>query len=50
VGFPERGTALIMMSNSENAESIFKSLIEELTGNTYTPWFWEGYIPYDANM
>jgi D-alanyl-D-alanine-carboxypeptidase/D-alanyl-D-alanine-endopeptidase len=50
VGFPEKGTALIVMSNSENAESIFKPLIEALTGNTYTPWFWEGYIPYDSNM
>jgi D-alanyl-D-alanine-carboxypeptidase/D-alanyl-D-alanine-endopeptidase len=50
VGFPEKGTALIMMSNSENAESIFKSLIEQLTGNTYTPWFWEGYIPYDSKI
>jgi len=48
VGFPETGTALIMMSNSDGAESIFKPLIEYAVGNSYTPWFWEGYIPYDA--
>jgi serine-type D-Ala-D-Ala carboxypeptidase/endopeptidase len=47
VGFPERGLGLIMMSNSDQAESIFKELIEFITGNRYTPWFWEGYIPYD---
>jgi CubicO group peptidase (beta-lactamase class C family) len=47
VGFPERGTALIIMSNSDNAESIFHELITYTTGNSYTPWFWEGYIPYN---
>lgn len=48
VGFPETGTAIVIMSNSENAESIFKELIEVSIGNKYTPWYWEGYIPYDA--
>jgi D-alanyl-D-alanine-carboxypeptidase/D-alanyl-D-alanine-endopeptidase len=43
VGFPGEGTALVMMSNSDNAESIFNELIQFTTGNTYTPWYWEGY-------
>jgi len=47
VGFPSQGFALIMMANSDNAESIFKELIEYASGNTDTPWYWEGYIPYD---
>lgn len=47
VGIPSRGTALIMMSNSDNAEGIFKYLIEFCLSNPYTPWFWELYIPYD---
>ncbi len=34
------GTALIIMSNSDNAESIFNELIEYTTGNNYTPGFW----------
>jgi CubicO group peptidase (beta-lactamase class C family) len=46
VGLPRDGTALIIMSNSDNAESIFAELIQFTTGNTYTPWYWEGYIPY----
>lgn len=45
VGFPGRGLGLVMMCNSDNAESIFKPLIEYSTGNEYTPWYWEGYIP-----
>ena len=35
------------MSNSDNAESIFKELLEITFGDIYTPWRWENYIPYD---
>jgi CubicO group peptidase (beta-lactamase class C family) len=47
VGFPQSRTAVIIMSNSENAESIFAELVELTIGNKYTPSFWEGYVPYD---
>lgn len=47
VGFPDQGTALIIMSNSDNAEGIFKTLIEFCLAHPDTPWYWEGYIPYD---
>ncbi len=46
--FPEQNTGVILMSNSDNAESIFKELLEITIGDTYTPWYWENYIPYDA--
>jgi CubicO group peptidase (beta-lactamase class C family) len=45
--FPEAGTGIILLSNSDNAESIFKELLETAIGDTYTPWYWENYIPYD---
>ncbi|WP_299762010.1 serine hydrolase domain-containing protein [uncultured Pontibacter sp.] len=45
--FPDKGSGVILMSNSDNAESIFKYLLEATIGDTYTPWFWENYIPYD---
>ncbi len=45
--FPAAGTGIIMMSNSDNAESIFKELLEVAIGDIYTPWYWENYIPYD---
>jgi CubicO group peptidase (beta-lactamase class C family) len=45
--FPEQGTGIIIMSNSDNAESIFKELLETAIGDTFTPWYWENYIPYD---
>lgn len=45
--FPEKGTGILLMSNSDNAESIFKELLQTAIGDTYTPWYWENYIPYN---
>lgn len=44
--FPQTGTGIVIMSNSDNAESIFKELLESAIGDIYTPWHWENYIPY----
>lgn len=45
--FPEKNIGVLIMSNSDNAESIFKELLEVTIGDVYTPWKWENYIPYD---
>ncbi|MCB0706737.1 MAG: serine hydrolase [Saprospiraceae bacterium] len=45
--FPEKHIGILLMSNSDNAESIFKEVLEIGIGDIYTPWYWEGYIPYD---
>lgn len=45
--FPQAGIGIIIMSNSDNAESIFKELLEIAIGDIYTPWKWENYIPYN---
>ncbi len=45
--FPKKGTGIIIMSNSDNAESIFKYLLEYLVGDKYTPYYWQNYIPFD---
>jgi serine-type D-Ala-D-Ala carboxypeptidase/endopeptidase len=45
--FPDKGTGIVIMSNSDNAESIFKELLEITIGDTYTPWYWQNYIPYN---
>jgi len=44
--FPQTGTGIVIMSNSDNAESIFKELLESAIGDIYTPWHWENYIPF----
>jgi CubicO group peptidase (beta-lactamase class C family) len=47
--FPQAGKGLLIMTNSDNGESIFKELLEVALGDTYTPWEWENYIPYQEN-
>lgn len=47
VCFEDKKTALILMSNSQNASGIFKALLEELLGDRETPWRWEGYVPLE---
>jgi CubicO group peptidase (beta-lactamase class C family) len=44
--FPQAGTGILIMTNSDNGESIFKELLELAIKDTYTPWQWENYIPY----
>jgi CubicO group peptidase (beta-lactamase class C family) len=45
--FPERGLGVLLMSNSDNAESIFHQLLTLTLADTYTPLEWENYVPYD---
>ncbi len=46
INFPDKKISLILMSNSSNAESIFKEVLEKIIGDVYTPWDWENYEPY----
>ena len=45
--FPDSGIGVILMSNSDNAESIFKEMLELTIADIYTSWEWENYIPYN---
>ena len=44
--FPDVGKGVMIMTNSDNGESIFKELLELSMADIYTPWEWENYIPY----
>lgn len=46
INFQEKGTSIILMTNSENGETIFQPVIEKLLGKTCIPWKWNGYHPY----
>lgn len=48
IAFPEAGNGLVIMTNSSNSRAIFKALLAELSGNVWTPWQWNNWIPYDA--
>lgn len=49
INFPDQGKSLIILSNSENAEKIFKALVETCIGETCIPWKWEGYLTNAVN-
>ena len=48
INFPDKGISIIILINSENGETIFQELIENLIGKTCIPWKWQGYIPYNS--
>lgn len=47
VCFPDKKIAIIIMTNNDNGESIFKELLTYAIGDVFTPWQWENYIPYN---
>jgi CubicO group peptidase (beta-lactamase class C family) len=47
VCFVKPGIGLLIMTNSEYGESIYKELLETLLKNTYTPIEWEQFTPYN---
>lgn len=47
VAFPDKKIAVVIMTNNDNGESIFKELLEYSIGDKFTPWKWENYIPYN---
>jgi CubicO group peptidase (beta-lactamase class C family) len=45
--FPDKKVAVVIMTNNDNGESIFKEFLEYSVGDIFTPWRWENYTPYD---
>ncbi len=48
--FPETGKGILIMTNSDNGESIYKELLEVALTDIYTPWEWSNYIPYNQEF
>jgi serine-type D-Ala-D-Ala carboxypeptidase/endopeptidase len=47
VCFPDKKIAVVIMTNNDNGESIFKEFLAYAIGDTFTPWQWENYLPYN---
>jgi CubicO group peptidase (beta-lactamase class C family) len=45
--YPARRLGVLLMSNSDNAESIFGHLLRLTIADSFTPLEWENYVPYD---
>jgi CubicO group peptidase (beta-lactamase class C family) len=50
INFIDRGIGIVIMTNSSNGEGIFKELLEKIIGDTFTPWRWEGYTPFNEKV
>lgn len=48
--FPEQKTGILIMTNSDNGESMFKELLEVAIADKYTPWKWQQYTPYNSGL
>lgn len=48
IAFPDKKTAIVVMTNSDNGESIFRDLLADAIGDVYTPWYWENYMPWNG--
>ena len=43
LAFDNPGIGVVLMSNSDNGESIFRAILEHVLHDDVTPWTWEGY-------
>jgi serine-type D-Ala-D-Ala carboxypeptidase/endopeptidase len=48
--YPTKRLGVLLMSNSDNAESIFGHLLRLTIADTFTPLEWENYVPYDRAL
>jgi CubicO group peptidase (beta-lactamase class C family) len=48
VGFVERKSGMVIMTNSGNGEGVFKDVLETVLADTFTPLAWEGFTPYNT--
>ncbi len=47
VTFRDQGIGIVMLSNSDNFESIAAEIAKEAIGDVYSPFDWLGYVPFD---
>ncbi len=45
--FPDKKIGIVIMTNNDNGESIFKELLEYSIGDKFTPWRWQNYLSYN---
>jgi CubicO group peptidase (beta-lactamase class C family) len=43
IAFDKSGIGVVLMSNSDNGEQVFRAILERVVHDDVTPWAWEGY-------
>ena len=47
VTYPDKGIGIVMLSNSDNFESIAEEIAKKAIGDIFSPYDWLGYVPFD---
>ena len=50
VTYLDQGVGIVMLSNSDNFESIAAEIAKKAIGDLYSPYDWLGYIPFDPTV
>ena len=49
VTYADKGIGIVLLSNSDNFESIAAEIAKKVIGDTYSPYDWLGYVPFDPD-
>jgi CubicO group peptidase (beta-lactamase class C family) len=50
VTYADKGIGIVMLSNSDNFESVAEEIAKKAIGDTYSPYAWLGYVPFDPTL
>jgi CubicO group peptidase (beta-lactamase class C family) len=50
VTFADKGIGIVLLSNSDNFESVAGEILQSAIGDVYSPIDWIGYIPFDPSQ
>jgi CubicO group peptidase (beta-lactamase class C family) len=50
VAYPDQGIGIVLLSNSDNFESVAQEIVEKAIGDTHSPFDWLGYVPFDPSQ
>jgi CubicO group peptidase (beta-lactamase class C family) len=49
VTYIDKGIGIVMLSNSDNFESVAEEIAKKAIGDIYSPYDWLGYVPFDPD-
>lgn len=49
VTYVDQGIGIVLLSNSDNFESVAPEIVEKAIGDIYSPFRWLGYVPFDPS-
>jgi CubicO group peptidase (beta-lactamase class C family) len=50
VTYIDKGIGIVMLSNSDNFESVAEEIARKAIGDIYSPYDWLGYVPFDPAL